>query len=320
MTNNQNYSVKLNRNKNQSIDDRKYSALAAISGWLVLPYLGFYASLIIGAISLLGLLFGKDSKAYSISKITLISVGLLGVVAFSTFSIILIHKRKPAFIRAAAILYLLIFLLSVNTAVRIGNPIICLLVAVSGIIWICYFKKSKRVSALLTMTFKRDYLPSEVLPNNNDTKMHESNLKEDRIDLRKAQNMAAWSYVGLVIPILGWILAGISLSLSKDLPQEGKLGERRKNARSNAIVSIILSIGVAIIWVAVSVNANNAAKQQQALQAAHTAQQQAVQDCINKAHQFFDPQIDLASNSYDHGATMKYFLDQRIASCQTNTN
>jgi hypothetical protein len=108
-------------------------------------------------------------------------------------------------------------------------------------------------------------------------------------DVRKAQSLAAWSYTGLIIPLLGWILAGISLSLTKYVPDVGDLGERAQRVRSNARISITLSIIVAIIWGIFTYASVQDAKQQQAAQAEQQTAQQAtqsqIQSCENAVRQ-----------------------------------
>ena len=66
-------------------------------------------------------------------------------------------------------------------------------------------------------------------------------LEFNQKDVRKAQSYAGWSYIGLVIPLVGWILAGLSLSLLKDLPKDGELARRAKRVRETADISIVLS-------------------------------------------------------------------------------
>ena len=143
---------------------------------------------------------------------------------------------------------------------------------------------------------------------------------QDYLDARRAQSLAAWSYIGLIIPLLGWILAGQPLSIVKTLPEHGKIGKIKWSARRNSVISILLSLIIVIIYIVAIINASNAAKQRQAEFTAQSNQQQAIQNCINEAHKFFDWQIASASNSYSGGSLEKSLLEQRIAACQTNPN
>jgi hypothetical protein len=148
--------------------------------------------------------------------------------------------------------------------------------------------------------------------------------REDYLDARRAQSLAGWSYVGLVIPLIGWILAGMSLSTSKDLPREGKIGKRRQSARSNATLSILLSVVVAFIWVVAIANTSSSAKQQKALQTTQAAQQQtqdasqsAIQACEDQAHRQWDQQVALAEGTPGNAYSFdKSQLDQQLARCQ----
>jgi uncharacterized membrane protein len=147
---------------------------------------------------------------------------------------------------------------------------------------------------------------------------------EDLLDARKAQSLAAWSYVGLVIPLLGWILAGMSLSASAGLPENGKLGRKRERARMSAKLSIFLSLIAALIYVAIIIHANSVRSQQNAAQAAQAVQQQQqdaaqtdVQSCIDQAHQQWDSEIAIAEGTPGNAASFdQSMLDQQIATCK----
>lgn len=70
----------------------------------------------------------------------------------------------------------------------------------------------------------------------------------EREDANKALSLAMWSYLGLIVPLIGLILGGYSLSLVKGLPTEGKIGRKVKSARRHSKVAIFLSILIAVSW------------------------------------------------------------------------
>lgn len=57
-------------------------------------------------------------------------------------------------------------------------------------------------------------------------------------DLRKARFYALWGYVGILIPLIGWILAGISNSLLKDIPGENPKTKKAVADVRNHIVAV----------------------------------------------------------------------------------
>jgi hypothetical protein len=147
---------------------------------------------------------------------------------------------------------------------------------------------------------------------------------EDFLDARRAQTLAGWSYIGIVIPLVGWILAGMSLSVSKDLPTNGKIGKRRRSARSNATLSILLSVVASFIWIGVIDNAASSSKQQQSQQAVQSTpaqtvdnQQAALQACIDQAHREWDGDIAIAEGGLDQEPYNfdKSQLDQQLNLC-----
>lgn len=78
-------------------------------------------------------------------------------------------------------------------------------------------------------------------------------------DLRKAQSAAAWSYLGLIMPLIGWILAGISSSSLKSIPGgiSDSLDNRVRRIRSNINISVLLSILVVMFYIFASAFHNN---------------------------------------------------------------
>lgn len=139
-------------------------------------------------------------------------------------------------------------------------------------------------------------------------------------DVRKAQSLAAWSYVGLIIPLLGWILAGISLSLTKSIPDVGNLGERTQRVRSNAHVSITLSVIITLIWVIIlSVACMNGHNQQTnqidqtTTQSSQSSNLATLGTCLDNVDSWFDTNgttnglaLDLLSNK-----------EQQVSECQS---
>lgn len=82
----------------------------------------------------------------------------------------------------------------------------------------------------------------------------EYNLKGRSVDQRdvdKAFNYASWSYLWLVVPLIGWILAGMAISSANRLLKRGKISETVKDkalrTKSRAKISIVLSILYLII-------------------------------------------------------------------------
>ena len=70
-----------------------------------------------------------------------------------------------------------------------------------------------------------------------------------RID--KAHGLAAWSYLGIIIPLIGIILAGYSQSIINSIDREKASKHdvgRIKGIQSLGSVGFILSIIVTIIW------------------------------------------------------------------------
>jgi len=112
-------------------------------------------------------------------------------------------------------------------------------------------------------------------------------LRQNRDDANKAVSLASWSYIGLIVPLIGWILAGYSLSLSSGLPRIGIIGRKVRSARRNAGISIVLSILIVIFWTGIYVFGVREAHKQDLQK--EQAQQQAQKD--QEQSQQFQQQI-----------------------------
>lgn len=74
--------------------------------------------------------------------------------------------------------------------------------------------------------------------------------KEDVRALNRARVMAGWSYLGIIVPLLGWILGGISLSnlSSIETPDMTKAKRRIKSVKKMALGGIVLSTVLALAY------------------------------------------------------------------------
>lgn len=88
-------------------------------------------------------------------------------------------------------------------------------------------------------------------------------MKEEVL-LRKARKIAAWSYVGLLSPLVGWVLGGISKSLVNGLeaPTSVLARDHRASIKTIANVGIWLSTVAALAYVVLGVWANVLVRQQ----------------------------------------------------------
>lgn len=113
--------------------------------------------------------------------------------------------------------------------------------------------------------------------------------------LRQAGTLAHWSIVGLIFPIVAWILGGIALSklrsvsedyLDESKPLTEKYETRVSHIRNVAMTMIILSIIVSIFFVVrlyTSIQASNQAKQTQA--------------CMTSVRNAYDPAVQGAAKA-----------------------
>lgn len=111
---------------------------------------------------------------------------------------------------------------------------------------------------------------------------------EDIQDLRRARTLAGWAYLGLVIPIVGWILGGMSLSASKYIePKTIKARKRVESVQALAWGSILLSIVAFASYIGVGVlSARAADKHEQQLM-----HQKAKEQRANEAQASYDVQL-----------------------------
>lgn len=73
--------------------------------------------------------------------------------------------------------------------------------------------------------------------------------EHDRQDLRKARSLAGWGFIGVFLPLLGWILSGLSLSTSNHLdPQNEKATKAVKSVRSLAKTGIFVTTLAFVIY------------------------------------------------------------------------
>lgn len=85
--------------------------------------------------------------------------------------------------------------------------------------------------------------------------MGEIDYQESLRDANKALGLAAWSYVGVLFPLLGWILGGYALSLAATLPRgDGVIGDKVRRAHYNAQGGVFLSILTAVVWLVLVIN------------------------------------------------------------------
>lgn len=107
--------------------------------------------------------------------------------------------------------------------------------------------------------------------------------QHEREEANKALGFAMWSYLGLAIPLVGWILAAYSLSLASDLTDdEGIVGRKARKARLHSIISIVLSIVVIGAWIGLYAFALNVAQTEETKRVEAEKQQQ-IQSQINAA-------------------------------------
>lgn len=109
--------------------------------------------------------------------------------------------------------------------------------------------------------------------------------EHDIQDLRKARSLAGWSYLGIILPLLGWILAGISLATSKHLEPKTTKAERRvRSVRRSAIWGMVISTVMFILYASLGVWTsynNNREIKEQVKQQAQQAEQAANVERIN---------------------------------------
>lgn len=139
-------------------------------------------------------------------------------------------------------------------------------------------------------------------------------LREQAHDVRKAQSLAIWSYVGLIIPLLGWILAGISISLSKSIPDTGKLGERAKKARTTAKISIIVSVLIILAWgMIIYLSVQGTSQQQPGQIITQKSNSSQLSSCLDNVDSWF------TTNATTNGEALALLpnKEQQVSECQS---
>jgi len=113
--------------------------------------------------------------------------------------------------------------------------------------------------------------------------------------LRQAQTLSNWSIIGLIIPIVAWILGGIALSklrsvredyLEDSMPLADKYETRASHIRNVAVTMITLSIIVSVIVVVHLYKAQQASNQAKQTQA-----------CMKSASNAYDPTVACAAQA-----------------------
>ncbi|MBX7268812.1 hypothetical protein KIF24_24185 [Micromonospora sp. Llam7] len=76
--------------------------------------------------------------------------------------------------------------------------------------------------------------------------------KHDRRELERADSLANWSFVGILVPIVGWVLAGLSNSTVKRLPvptSENDVAKLR-SVNSKIVASVATSVSIVVLSLA----------------------------------------------------------------------
>lgn len=128
-----------------------------------------------------------------------------------------------------------------------------------------------------------------------------------RKDANTSRTLAFWSFTGLIIPILGWILGSVALSKSNSLPLsklDDELVKIKNTAKKAAIISLVLSTIVFVALLVLSVVVANEAKQN-SIEAAKQQKEQAKEQCLRKAADLGVPVREQQSNE-DFQAYLNY--------------
>lgn len=128
----------------------------------------------------------------------------------------------------------------------------------------------------------------------------------EKKDLNRANNLATWSFIGIFIPILGFVLAGLSRSYLKELPPS--LEERRVRRKSGisillSIVAMLLGIVLTVAFYVILQQPNNTADtttQQQIPQYDYQAGQQRVllNNCLDSVDEWYNNNIQNVTTIY----------------------
>ena len=72
--------------------------------------------------------------------------------------------------------------------------------------------------------------------------------EQDRRDLSKALSYANWSALGIIIPFVGWLLAGMALSFIKTIPLTDESRARIQQIKRAAWIGIVISSLAIAAW------------------------------------------------------------------------
>ena len=121
---------------------------------------------------------------------------------------------------------------------------------------------------------------------------------EDRNTLNRARVAAGWSYLGLILPLIGWILGLISLSnlSSIDSKDTRKFERSIKFVKNMAIGGIVLSTAVFLMYVTAYYRYRLNVRNTDIKLVQDTIESE--RQCLVNAAQAFSPQIIEAENQF----------------------
>ena len=122
---------------------------------------------------------------------------------------------------------------------------------------------------------------------------------QDRKDLSKALGYANWSALGLIIPFVGWLLAGMALSFIKTIPETHETTARLKQVKRAAWLGIIISSLAVAAWGGYyKYNQSQEARRLQAVQQAENQKKEADTRKQKLAKEVLDSCIRFADSEY----------------------
>lgn len=122
--------------------------------------------------------------------------------------------------------------------------------------------------------------------------------REETRDLNKAVNMGIASLVGAIIPIIGLLLAIISLVMSGNVPKNKHTEGKKRTATTIAIIGIVLSLLAGVGYYAYYRNVQNQAEAERQSQAQQVQQAQEAQQSQQLSNQL---QLDTCLSQADTG-------------------